>query len=330
MLPINNQISSSSPIYRLLAISSTKANILSLKNTNKFRPLGLSSRILPSLIGRSTTLATSFSTSPLLKFTNTLRSYRNASLKRSRNVLNTPNTLNTLSANELVQTWFTLAASSSSTIRFSTLGKSSNSINTTTSTSTDSSKILDNKSSPSESSSTTNSNTTTSTTTTNNKNNILGWFQKNKQEMKFLFQTFGYFTVASYLGVYTVALSSIYGLVSTGIISGPDPTDWINNFWLKKLTMGDDLLILPSWSINFATAWVLTKLTEPIRLVTTIALVPYAAKRLPPSILYLFGVKPESLEKYRQTHPKRTTSNTIIKNTTNAKTTENTNTTIKK
>lgn len=125
------------------------------------------------------------------------------------------------------------------------------------------------------------------------------WLKANKAQFQILFKTFGWFTVATYLGVYCVTLGGIFGLVRMGLIEGPDAEGWINNFWIKKL-ISDKPLHLPEWSVQFATAWVITKLTEPVRLVTTIALVPLAARRMPPQFFTYFGVKPEMLAAFRK------------------------------
>jgi hypothetical protein len=123
--------------------------------------------------------------------------------------------------------------------------------------------------------------------------------------MQTLFKTFGWFTVAGYFFVYCVTLSSVFLLVRAGVVQGPDPTDWVNGLWIKK-AITQETIVLPAWSVQFATAWVLTKLTEPVRLVVTLALVPLAARRLPPGVLRLFGVKPDLLEAFRKAGAART------------------------
>ena len=44
--------------------------------------------------------------------------------------------------------------------------------------------------------------------------------------------------------------------------------------------------------VEFGTAWLLTKTTEPLRLVGTIALVPLLRRRAPLPLLRLFGAVP--------------------------------------
>jgi hypothetical protein len=79
--------------------------------------------------------------------------------------------------------------------------------------------------------------------------------------------------------------------VKTGIISGPDDLNgWINNWGPKKLLYSGEVHVPPN-AIDFATAWVLTKTTEPVRLVATIALVPYLARHLPPRVLRAMGAR---------------------------------------
>ena len=109
--------------------------------------------------------------------------------------------------------------------------------------------------------------------------------------MKRLFKSYGYFTVATYLGVYVITLGGLYVTVKAGAVTPPDVNGWINN-WRVKKALYEPQLVIPENYLDFATAWVLTKTTEPIRLVVTIALVPILVRRLPPRVLSLFGAKP--------------------------------------
>jgi hypothetical protein len=45
---------------------------------------------------------------------------------------------------------------------------------------------------------------------------------------------------------------------------------------------------LPPWCFEFATAWIITKTTEPARLMAALALVPFLVKRAPLPFLRLF------------------------------------------
>lgn len=122
----------------------------------------------------------------------------------------------------------------------------------------------------------------------------IAWLKANKDKLKELAKRYGWFPVATYLGIYVIALTGIYILVKAGAVTGPSPeriNNFINNWFIKKAIVGDKVLTVPPGIIDFATAWVLTKTTEPVRLVTTIAIVPAVARRLPPHVLQRFGAK---------------------------------------
>lgn len=104
--------------------------------------------------------------------------------------------------------------------------------------------------------------------------------------------SYGYLAVATYLGVYLVTLGSLYGLVSSGVVTTPEGVeDFINSWSLKRALLGEELLRIPPGLMDFATAWVLTKMTEPVRLVVTIAAVPAIARHAPAGILRALRVR---------------------------------------
>lgn len=116
----------------------------------------------------------------------------------------------------------------------------------------------------------------------------LGWWKSNSQQVKLLFREYGAFAIVTYLGVYVTTLGSIYGLVELGVIQNVDVNGWLNNWFIKKAIMGDEPVNIPPHMQNLMMAWVMTKLTEPARLVGTLALVPFLVKRLPPSVIAKF------------------------------------------
>jgi len=93
--------------------------------------------------------------------------------------------------------------------------------------------------------------------------------------------------------VYLVTLASVYGAVRAGALRGPDAA-YINGFlstwYVKRALLGDGPVALPPSAVDFATAWLITKTTEPARLVGTIAVVPALARRYP-ALAAVFGVK---------------------------------------
>jgi len=89
--------------------------------------------------------------------------------------------------------------------------------------------------------------------------------------------------------VYLATLGAVYGGVTFGVLPSPDVNAFLNGLSLKSMLLGPTPVeIAPKWQ-NFATAWVITKTTEPVRLVATIFLVPVLVKRLPASVLAVFG-----------------------------------------
>lgn len=110
-----------------------------------------------------------------------------------------------------------------------------------------------------------------------------------------LLKRYGYITAATYVAVYVVSLSSVYGIVSLGIIPILDVNSFVNGLSLKKWILGDAPVDIPRWASPLVTAWIITKTTEPVRLVVTAAIMPSVIKRLPVGILRFFGVKDKHL-----------------------------------
>lgn len=125
----------------------------------------------------------------------------------------------------------------------------------------------------------------------------IGWWRANNAKVKRMMAAYGYVTVATYLGVYVITLGSLFGLVSAGAVKGPDVNAFVNGWFVKKALLGDrEVHIPPAWG-DFATAWVLTKTTEPFRLVATIAAVPAVVRRAPTGLLRALRVPEKVLAK---------------------------------
>lgn len=120
----------------------------------------------------------------------------------------------------------------------------------------------------------------------------IGWMKANKAHFKDLFKRYGYLTVATYLAVYVLTLAGLYGLVLLGVVKGPDVNAYVNDWTIKKLLVGDKHVSFPPRFIDFGTAWVMTKMTEPIRLAVTIAIMPRVIRRAPPALLKFFKASP--------------------------------------
>ena len=111
------------------------------------------------------------------------------------------------------------------------------------------------------------------------------WWRANADRLKTMMTSYGYLTIATYLGVYVITLASLYGAVLSDVIAGPDVDSYINGWFVKKALVGDREIHVPPAFTQFATAWVLTKTTEPLRLVVTIAAVPAIVRRAPAALL---------------------------------------------
>jgi Protein of unknown function (DUF1279) len=120
----------------------------------------------------------------------------------------------------------------------------------------------------------------------------IGWLKANKAHFKDLFKRYGYLTVATYLTVYVITLAGLYGCVRLGLVQGPDVNAYVNDWMIKKALVGDKHVTVPPKLIDFATAWILTKFTEPIRLAVTIAVMPRVIRRAPPGLLKFFKAGP--------------------------------------
>lgn len=120
----------------------------------------------------------------------------------------------------------------------------------------------------------------------------LAWWKANSLAVKKLFTSYGWFAVATYGGVYVGTLSTIFLLIRTGVWV-PAPFDvgaYLNAWSIKKALLGDEPLNLPPALSDFLFAWLLTKTTEPVRLVVTIAAVPWLVRHAPVRLLRLLRV----------------------------------------
>jgi hypothetical protein len=122
---------------------------------------------------------------------------------------------------------------------------------------------------------------------------VYAWWKGASANLKKLFVSYGYFAVATYLGVYVTTLSGLFVLVHAGLIPGPDVGAFINAWSVKKMLVGDDPVTLSPVVGEFLMAWLLTKTTEPVRLVVTIAAIPALVRRMPASILRAFRIPPD-------------------------------------
>ncbi|CEM38402.1 unnamed protein product [Vitrella brassicaformis CCMP3155] len=92
-----------------------------------------------------------------------------------------------------------------------------------------------------------------------------------------MWHKYGWIGIGTYLSVYVSTLSLLFAAVNTGIFTADDAKRYLESlpeFFSKhidasKLSSGVDTV----WG-RFLVAWVLTKIVEPARALTTVALVP--------------------------------------------------------
>ena len=124
--------------------------------------------------------------------------------------------------------------------------------------------------------------------------NPLEWWKANNARLKKLFVSYGWFAVATYGGVYVSTLAGLFALVRLGAIGSPVDVGSVLDAWsIKKALLGDEPLNLNPAVSDFLVAWLLTKTTEPLRLVTTIAIVPFLVRHTNPAILRFLRVPPD-------------------------------------
>lgn len=126
---------------------------------------------------------------------------------------------------------------------------------------------------------------------------VLGYFDKVRVETRRLFVNYGWLAGGAYFGVWACTMTSVYGALELGLLPSPDVNAFLNSLSLKAALYGPEPITVPEWGKQLATAWVITKTTEPVRLFVVLGLVPVLVKRLPASVLKLFRVDPLSKRK---------------------------------
>jgi len=126
---------------------------------------------------------------------------------------------------------------------------------------------------------------------------VLGYFDKVRTETKRLFVNYGWLAGGTYFGVWACTMTSVYGALELGLLPSPDVNAFLNSLSLKNALYGPEPITVPEWGKQLATAWVITKTTEPVRVFIVLGLVPVLVKRLPSNVLKLFGVDPLSKRK---------------------------------
>ncbi len=108
--------------------------------------------------------------------------------------------------------------------------------------------------------------------------------EKKPSRMTVLLKAYGPIAIATYLGIYLVTLGVIFIIVNANssmsaeeIIAKVEEKGWVSGSLKTRL---DNMVKGASHTwVNFAAAWILTKFTEPIRLVVTGMITPTIARR---------------------------------------------------
>lgn len=104
-----------------------------------------------------------------------------------------------------------------------------------------------------------------------------------KRGFRYLWKKYGLIGVGTYLGVYVLTLGGMYLAVSAGVVKTGDINSLVEKLHLDKL-FGKEELNIPPKAGNFMIAWVATKLTEPVRLIITLAITPPISRLIRPGL----------------------------------------------
>lgn len=92
-----------------------------------------------------------------------------------------------------------------------------------------------------------------------------------------LWNKYGAVAIVTYVGVYGATLTTLYIAIDTGMIVAVDVVPMLKSVGADRLF---DLSLVKPKAGNFAVAWILTKFTEPLRALATVALTPSIARLL--------------------------------------------------
>lgn len=107
-----------------------------------------------------------------------------------------------------------------------------------------------------------------------------------------MFKSYGVLAVATYFGVYLTVLGGFFLSVHFKWIKGFQLNKWLNEHptikgYLAKVTKTEEVVLHPMLE-DYIVAWVLTKPTEPLRIMATVMLVPAIVNLMPiPALRFL-------------------------------------------
>lgn len=104
--------------------------------------------------------------------------------------------------------------------------------------------------------------------------------EKSPSRWRVLWRRYGAVAVVTYIGVYVGTLGAMYGAVTYGILGRADAVSMVEYFGLEQYLI--DANEVKSAKTKWAVAWLLTKLTEPLRAALTVAITPPLARTVAP------------------------------------------------
>ena len=119
---------------------------------------------------------------------------------------------------------------------------------------------------------------------------IKNWWTENSGLFRQYVRNYGGLTLTFYIGMYVVVLTTLWGLVELGAVRGPDVNKWLKNSKIKTWLSPDKELEVSPHITNFLTAWLLTKTTEPVRILVTLFAIPALLRYLPMRVLQIFNI----------------------------------------
>jgi len=99
-----------------------------------------------------------------------------------------------------------------------------------------------------------------------------------KSRVKQLMEQYGVVFMGFYVGLYLVTLGSVYEVVALKHIDAAGVVSYLHSMGVDKFV--DLSPIANSTAGNFALAWLITKMTEPVRLAFTASITPALARSL--------------------------------------------------
>lgn len=96
-------------------------------------------------------------------------------------------------------------------------------------------------------------------------------------KIKQLMRDYGPVAIGTYGGIYVGTLGLLYGLVELDVVGAGDAISMLKSTGLNNFV---DMDRINPRAGNFALAWILTKFTEPIRLVVALSITPSVARTI--------------------------------------------------